>query len=69
LFQGLERPLCEMLKPVQHDDKRLSFAFCYPEPGPEATNVFLNLFQDQDLTISGFWFWKRGLARLFHILQ
>jgi len=59
----------EMLKPVQHDDKGLLFALCHPEPGPEASHVILNLFQDQDLTISGSWFWNRGLGRFFPILQ
>jgi hypothetical protein len=45
--------LNQMLKRVQHDNRvRVSF-FCHPEPGPEVSNVILNLFQDQDLRISG----------------
>jgi TPP-dependent pyruvate/acetoin dehydrogenase alpha subunit len=46
-------PQTEMLKQVQHDRVGKTFGFCHPEPGPEASNVILNLFQDQDLTISG----------------
>ncbi len=51
----------QMLKQVQHDNKRLAFALCHPEPGPKAGHVILNLFQDQDLSISESRFWSQTI--------